>query len=79
MSDGFGSTPGSGQNRNAAWLSGQVARRVQLKFAPRLGFKADRSFDQADRIDALLRRGDVAADLAADPEPGDDDGRTDGP
>ena len=53
-------------NRNAAWLSGQVARRVQLKFAPRLSFKADQSFDQADRIGVLLRRGDVAADLAPD-------------
>ena len=53
-------------NRNAAWLSGQVARRVQLKFAPRLSFRADESFDQADRIGALLRRGDVAADLTPD-------------
>ena len=66
-------------NRNAAWLSGQVARRVQLKFAPRLSFRADESFDQADRIDALLRRGDVAADLAPDADPADDKDRTGGP
>ncbi len=68
-------------NRNAAWLSGQVARRVQLKFAPRVSFKADESFDQADRIGALLRRGDVAADLASDhdADPTDDGDRTGGP
>lgn len=68
-------------NRNAAWLSGQVARRVKLKFAPRLSFRADQSFDQAEKIGALLRRGDVAADLAADPDadPADDKDRTGGP
>lgn len=60
-------------NRNAAWLSGQVARRVQLKFAPRLSFKADESFDQAERIDSLLRRRDVAADLSPEPDPAEDD------
>ena len=53
-----------GLARSAAWLGGQVARRVQLRFAPRLRFELDRSFDEADRIDRLLRRPDVAQDLA---------------
>ena len=46
------------------WLSGQVAGRVRLKFAPRLRFQIDQSFDNADHIGRLLQRGDVAPDLA---------------
>tara|TARA_B100002003_G_scaffold160184_1_gene148676 strand:+ start:57 stop:524 length:468 start_codon:yes stop_codon:yes gene_type:complete len=53
-------------NKTAPWLSGQVAGRVRLKFAPRLRFKIDQSFDHADHIDRLLKRGDVAPDLAPD-------------
>ncbi len=60
------------------WLGGQVARRVRLKFAPRLRFEIDASFDNADHISRLLRRGDVAPDLApdlaADPDAQSDDG-----
>lgn len=52
-----------GLERSAAWLGGQVARRVKLRFAPRLRFQLDRSFDEAARIDRLLRRPDVAQDL----------------
>ena len=59
-----------GLARSAAWLGGQVARRVQLRFAPRLRFELDQSFDEAARIDRLLRRPDVARDLA---QPGDED------
>ena len=41
------------------WLGGQVARRVRLKFAPRLIFHIDDSFDNADNIRQLLSRHDV--------------------
>jgi ribosome-binding factor A len=57
------------------WLSGQVARRVRLKFAPRLRFQIDQSFDNADHIGRLLKRGDVAPDLAADLATELDDGK----
>lgn len=53
------------------WLSGQVAKRVRLKFAPRLRFRIDESFDNADRIGQLLHRGGVAADLALNSDEGD--------
>jgi ribosome-binding factor A len=53
-----------GLERSAPWLTGQVARRVKLKFAARLRFQLDRSFEEADRIERLLRRPDVARDLA---------------
>jgi ribosome-binding factor A len=58
-------------NRVAPWLGGQVARRVRLKYAPKLQFHVDESFDQASRIDTLLRREDVARDL--DHQGGPDD------
>ncbi|NQV61180.1 MAG: 30S ribosome-binding factor RbfA [Alphaproteobacteria bacterium] len=53
-------------HQTGPWLSGQVARRVSLKFAPRLRFQIDHSFDNADHIGRLLQRSDVAPDLAPD-------------
>lgn len=61
--------------RAAAFLRGQVAREVKLKFTPALRFKTDKSFDEAARIDALLNRPDVQRDIAkpeSDPDRGDD-------
>lgn len=55
--------------RHSAWLNGQVARRVELKFSPRLHFAIDRSFDEAARIDSLLRRREVSGDLTEDDRP----------
>lgn len=60
-------------NRAASWLSGQVARRVRLKFAPKLRFHIDDSFDQASRIGTLLSREDVARDLDPDDEAAGED------
>lgn len=56
--------------RAAPYLRSQVAKAVRLRFATRIGFKLDESFDQATRIDAILRRPAVAADLVP-PPPGD--------
>ena len=41
--------------RNRKVLRAEVARRVNLKFAPDLRFRRDETFDEAARIDALLR------------------------
>lgn len=60
--------------RSSGWLSGQVARRIKLKFAARLRFQLDRSFEEADRIGRLLRRPDVAQDLAEPDEGKREDG-----
>jgi len=57
--------------RAAAYLRQAVARAVKLRHAPTLAFELDASFDEATRIDELLRRGDVARDLLPD---GTDDG-----
>ncbi len=49
-------------DRNRKLLRQEVARRVNLKFAPDLRFRRDESFDEAARIDALLRSEKVARD-----------------
>jgi ribosome-binding factor A len=42
-------------NHASAHLRGQVAGAVRLRFAPRLDFVLDTSFDNASRIDRVLR------------------------
>jgi ribosome-binding factor A len=49
--------------RNKKFLRGEIARQVNLKFAPDIRFLADERFDEAERIDKLLRSPDVARDL----------------
>ena len=51
---------------NTAYLQREVAHRVQTKYAAKLKFLADESFDTGSHIDALLRDRHVAQDLAAD-------------
>ncbi|WP_288457600.1 30S ribosome-binding factor RbfA [uncultured Sphingomonas sp.] len=48
---------------NTAYLQREVATRVKMKYAARLKFLADESFDEGGHIDALLRRPEVARDL----------------
>ena len=49
--------------QNTAFLQREVAKRLGLKFAPKLKFRKDESFAEADRIEALLRDPKVARDL----------------
>lgn len=51
---------------NTAYLQSEVARRVQNKYAAKLKFLADESFDEGSHIDALLRAPKVAQDLGGD-------------
>ncbi|MDJ0276864.1 30S ribosome-binding factor RbfA [Sphingomonas sp. 2R-10] len=48
---------------NTAYLQSEVARRVNLKYAAKLKFLIDESFDEGTRIDQLLRDPKVARDL----------------
>lgn len=48
---------------NTAYFQREVAKRLGLKFAPKLTFRGDESFDEADRIERLLRDPKVARDL----------------
>ena len=50
--------------RNKKFLRGEIARRVNLKFAPDIRFRVDERFDEAERIEKLLRTPAVQRDLA---------------
>ena len=49
---------------NTAFFQKEVAQRLGLKFAPRLNFQPDESFDEAERIERLLDDPRVARDLS---------------
>jgi ribosome-binding factor A len=49
--------------RNKRYLRGEIARRVNLKFAPDIRFRLDERFDEAERIEKLLRTPQVQRDL----------------
>jgi ribosome-binding factor A len=48
---------------NTAYLQREVAHRIKMKYAAKLKFIADESFDEGSHIDALLRDPNVARDL----------------
>lgn len=51
---------------NTAYLQREVANRVNTKYAAKLKFLADESFDEASHIDTLLRAPNVKRDLDGD-------------
>jgi ribosome-binding factor A len=53
-------------DRNKKFLRGEIAHRVNLKFAPDIRFRIDERFDEAERIDKLLRSPPVKRDLEGD-------------
>ncbi|WP_336981271.1 30S ribosome-binding factor RbfA [Altererythrobacter fulvus] len=52
--------------QNTAYFQREVAKRLGLKFAAKLQFRSDESFDEADRIERLLSDPRVSRDLAED-------------
>ena len=51
-------------DRHKRYVRGEIARRVNLKFAPEIRFRIDERFDEAERIEKLLRTPAVQRDLA---------------
>jgi ribosome-binding factor A len=49
--------------RHKHYIRGEVAKAVNLKFAPDVRFLADETFDEADRIERLLASEKVRQDL----------------
>jgi ribosome-binding factor A len=49
--------------RNKRFLRGEIARHVNLKFAPEIRFRIDERFAEAERIEKLLRTPEVQRDL----------------
>jgi len=52
--------------RNKRYMRGEIAKRVNLKFAPEIRFRIDERFDEAERIEKLLRTPEVRRDLAGE-------------
>jgi ribosome-binding factor A len=62
-------------NRHAKFLRGVLGRSIEMKFTPDLKFIHDESFNEAERINALFRRAEIARDITRDPDsaPGKDE------
>ncbi|MBC7954216.1 MAG: 30S ribosome-binding factor RbfA [Rhodospirillaceae bacterium] len=58
----------AGLKRARPFLRHEIARMVDLRAVPNLSFEPDLSFDEASKIDALLRRPEVRRDLGGDAE-----------
>ena len=71
---GGGETEGvvAALNRAAPFLRRRVGKAVKLKYLPGLNFIADQSFDQAGRINDLLKDPSVARDLVSENETGNE-------
>ena len=52
--------------QNTAFLQREVAQRIRMKYAAKLKFLADESFDESTHIDRLLRSEKVAPDLKSE-------------
>jgi len=50
----------AGLERATPYLRGIVGRAVRLRFTPELVFRADRGYEQAERIEKLLKDADGA-------------------
>ena len=48
---------------NTAFLQREVANRIRVKYAAKIKFVSDESFDEGGKIDAILRSPKVAQDL----------------
>lgn len=56
-------------NRAQAYIRTEAAQRINLRLAPSFSFKLDESFDEAERVERLLRSPVVQADLKKSDEP----------
>ena len=64
-------------DKHRKFLRTEIARKVNLKTAPDVRFRADDTFDNADRIEALLRSEKVRQDLGEAEADADDEDRED--
>jgi ribosome-binding factor A len=49
--------------KHKGYLRSEIAKRVNMKYAPDLRFRRDETFDEAERINTLLRSDVVKRDL----------------
>ena len=48
---------------NKRYLRGEIAKRINLKFAPDIRFRIDERFGEAERIEKLLRTPQIRRDI----------------
>ncbi|MBB4053079.1 ribosome-binding factor A [Devosia subaequoris] len=60
-------------NRHRKFIRGRVAPQIDLKYAPEIRFFVDETFEEAGRIDALLRSERVKRDLDDDSDDSQED------
>ncbi|WP_297105837.1 30S ribosome-binding factor RbfA [uncultured Devosia sp.] len=60
-------------NRHRKFIRGRVAPQIDLKYAPEIRFFVDDTFEEAGRIDALLRSDRVRRDLEDDSDHNSED------
>ena len=53
-------------DRNKKFLRGEIAHRVNLKFAPEIRFRKDERFEESERIGKILATPQVQRDLKKD-------------
>ncbi len=53
----------AGLERSRKWFRGQIARRINLKFAPDIRFRLDTRYDDDDLVTSVLRTPVVTKDL----------------
>jgi ribosome-binding factor A len=53
-------------NKHRRFIRGELARAVNLKFAPDVRFRCDETFEEASRIDRLLASAPVRKDVEND-------------
>ena len=53
-------------NRHRKFIRGRVAPQINMKYAPEMRFHVDDTFEEASRIDSLLRSEKVQRDLDED-------------
>ena len=58
----------AGLRRCAKYLRGEIGHRIETKFTPQLKFVADTLYDDAAKMDALLRSDEVARDTHPEDE-----------
>jgi ribosome-binding factor A len=62
-------------NRSSGYFRSELAPKMDLRYVPRVTFKIDHSFDEAQRIENLLRQEKVQRDLLKKDEDDEDEDR----
>lgn len=61
-------------NTSAPYLRKLMNKQMVLKYSPKLFFKIDKSFEEAHRINTLLKQEEIVGDLSSGDDYSDDSG-----